>query len=98
MTVDLDKSLLLTADSAVRLREKSVRIEELDLYYGLYELKGVGFLRYLVVTADGDEMVCRDFEARETAEKFYDLVSENEVDTASFDGIAHDFLFANNML
>lgn len=97
MTVDLDNVSVRSCYMAI-LKERRVRIEGLDIYYGLYELKAGVAKRYLIIVSDSDEMVCQDFASLQTAEKFYILVSENEVDTASFDGIARDFLYANNML
>ena len=94
MAVDLKKCDC----STVRLSEKRIRLGEIDIYYALCEINDGQSEKYTCAVVDSGEVRCAVFSDTEKAHEFYELISENEVDTASFDGILHDFLYVNNML
>lgn len=75
------------------LRDKSANIDGLQIRYALYKISAKAKPVYTVIAYDAEDTSYVVFKSLILAEEFYELVSDNEVDTASFDGIAADFLY-----
>ena len=67
--------------------------------YGLYEIVLDNRRIFAVSASDSSEFRLSTVEDAESVFELYELISENGVDTASFDGVLDDYLYSlNNIL
>ena len=74
-------------------------VGNLSVFYGLYEIELDSRKIFAVSVSDSSEFRLCTLEDKGTISELYKLISENGVDTASFDGVLDDFIYSlNNIL
>ncbi len=82
-----------------RLRSTAKDVGSISVFYGLYEIETDGRRLFAVSASDSSVFRLSTFENESTVHEFYELISENRVDTASFDGVLDDYMYSlNNIL
>ena len=79
-----------------RLKSTSKNIGNVSVFYGLYEIELDSRRVFAVSVADDDVFRLSTGEKSSEIFELYQLVSENEVDTVSFDGVVDDFMYSSN--
>ena len=82
-----------------RLRSTAKDVGNISVFYGLYEIETDGRRLFAVSVSDSSDFRLCTFEKESTVNEVYELISENGIDTASFDGVLDDYMYSlNNIL
>jgi len=65
----------------------------IEVFYALYKIDTENSERFAVAVGDDDSLELFTLTSPDDSVRLYKTVSENEVDTASFFGIADDFMY-----
>ncbi len=82
-----------------RLKSVARDVGGISVLYGLYEIELDSRRLFAVSVSDISRFSLCTLEKITAAHDIFNLISENQVDTASFDGVIDDFLYSlNNIL
>ena len=77
-----------------RLRGTVKDVGNVSVFYGLYEIELDGRKLFAVSVSDSYEFHLCTLENEDAVREAYGLISENGVDTASFEGVLDDFMYS----
>jgi len=93
MKISLNHPALTKIKNLTRIESSVKPLGNINVFYALYKLGTESQELFAVAVGDDDSLELFTLESHEECVRLYKTVSENEVDTASFFGIADDFIY-----